>query len=102
MMILSRQLRDIFGKIPCACQIVDAAYAAAVAVNFEHHSECFVAGLAKNNLQCVNDEFHGRFVVVQQEHLCSHCRLPGLLCSPWLQIMIDTQTATDAFLVIEP
>ena len=47
----------------------DAADAHAAAMDVQHHIYRSLAGLAENLFQYVDDEFHRRVIVVQQENL---------------------------------
>lgn len=48
---------------------IDAADAHALLVDMEHDAGGFLGRLRKELLQHMDDEFHGRVVVIQQQHL---------------------------------
>lgn len=48
---------------------IDAANTHTVAVDMQHDLNRLVAPLAEESLEDVNDEFHRRVIVIQEEHL---------------------------------
>jgi len=54
-------LRDLVGE--------DAAYADAVLMHMQHHPCRVLASHVKDPFKHMNDEFHGRVVVIEQQHL---------------------------------